>query len=116
MQCWFTSKEISSYFSGKTTKIKIPVKILGNPIQKKIWNQIRKIPRGKTNSYGNIAKKLKISPRFVGKICGENKLVLVIPCHRVIRTDGTLGGFSAKTGVKLKEKLLKFEKLTRLVH
>ncbi len=109
-------KEISSYFSGKTTKIKIPVKILGNPIQKKIWNQIRKIPRGKTNSYGNIAKKLKISPRFVGKICGENKLVLVIPCHRVIRTDGTLGGFSAKTGVKLKEKLLKFEKLTRLVH
>ena len=49
-------KEISSYFSGKTTKIKIPVKILGNPIQKKIWNQIRKIPRGKTNSYGNIAK------------------------------------------------------------
>ena len=109
-------KEISSYFSGKTTKIKIPVKILGNPIQKKIWNQIRKIPRGKTNSYGNIAKKLKISPRFVGKVCGENKLVLVIPCHRVIRTDGTLGGFSAKTGVKLKEKLLKFEKLTRLVH
>jgi len=52
----------------------------------------------------------------VGKVCGENKHLLVIPCHRVIRSDGSLGGFSATSGVKLKEKLLKFERLARLIH
>ena len=100
----------------KIRKIKIPIKIIGKPIQKKIWNELKKIPRGKTKSYAYIAKKLKISPRYVGKVCGENKHVLVIPCHRVIRSDGSLGGFSATAGVKLKEKLLKFERLARLVH
>ena len=79
-------------------------------MQKKIWNELKKIPKGKTKSYGNIAKKLKISPRYVGRVCGENKHVLIIPCHRVIRSDGTLGGFSAPEGVKLKQRLLEFEK------
>ena len=79
-------------------------------MQKKIWNELKKIPKGKTKSYGNIAKKLKISPRYVGRVCGENKHVLIIPCHRVIRSDGSLGGFSAAKGVKLKQRLLEFEK------
>ena len=52
----------------------------------------------------------------MGKVCGENKHLLVIPCHRVIRSDGSLGGFSATSGVKLKEKLLKFERLAGLIH
>ena len=51
-----------------------------------------------------------MSPRYVGRVCGENKLVLIVPCHRVIKSDGSLGGFSAVEGVKLKERLLKFEK------
>ena len=80
-------------------------------MQKKVWNELKKIPKGKTKSYGSIAKKLKISPRYVGKICGENKHILIVPCHRVIRSNGSLGGFSAAKGVKLKEKLLKFEKI-----
>ena len=79
-------------------------------MQKKIWSELKKIPKGKTKSYGNIAKKLKMSPRYVGRVCGENKLVLIVPCHRVIKSDGSLGGFSAVEGVKLKERLLKFEK------
>jgi len=111
-----TKKKFLSYFQGKIRKIKIPIKVIGKPIQKKIWNELKKIPRGKTKSYGYIAKKLKISPRYVGKVCGENKHLLVIPCHRVIRSDGSLGGFSATSGVKLKEKLLKFERLARLIH
>ena len=109
-------KKFTSYLQGTTKKINIPIKITGNSVQKKIWNELKKIPKGKTNSYGNIAKKLKISPRYVGKVCGENKHVLIIPCHRVIRSDGSLGGFSTAEGVKLKERLLKFEKLARFVH
>ena len=61
-------------------------------------------------SYGKIAKKYKLSPRHIGKICSQNNLLLLVPCHRVIRTDGTLGGFSSAGGIKLKKKLLEFEK------
>ena len=98
------------YCKKKTKKTKIPIKIIGNKFQKKIWNELRKIRKGKTKTYGEIAKKLNISPRYVGRVCGENKHVLIIPCHRVIRSDGSFGGFSAPNGLKLKEKLLKFEK------
>ena len=65
---------------------------------------------GKTKSYGEIAKKYKLSPRHVGKICGQNKLLLLVPCHRVIRTDGNIGGFTSIGGIKLKKRLLDFEK------
>ena len=65
---------------------------------------------GSTKSYGDIAKKHNISPRYVGKICGQNKLLLLVPCHRVIRSDGDLGGFSSSGGSNLKKKLLDFEK------
>ena len=61
-------------------------------------------------NYGTIAKRFKLSPRHVGKICSQNKIPLVIPCHRVIRSDGSLGGFSARGGISLKKKLLRFEK------
>ena len=60
-------------------------------------------------SYLSGAKKLKVSPRYVGKVCGQNKHLLAIPCHRVIRSDGNLGGFSSIGGVSLKQKLLDFE-------
>jgi len=76
-----------------------------------VWNELKKIKLGKTKSYGEIAKKLNLSPRHVGKICGQNKIPLIIPCHRVIRSDGTMGGFSAIGGISLKKKLLKFENL-----
>ena len=83
---------------------------MGNQIQKKVWIELKKIKWGQTETYGKIAKKYKLSPRHVGKICGQNKLLLVVPCHRVIRTGGGLGGFSAIGGIKLKKKLLEFEK------
>ena len=106
-----TRININKFFLKKSKNIKIPFKIIGNKIQKKVWEEIREIKFGKTKTYGDIAKKLKISPRYVGKICGENKLLFIIPCHRVIRSDGKLGGFSAKGGIKLKKKLLEFEKI-----
>ena len=103
-------KNILRFFDKKTPNIKIPHKIKGNQIQKKIWSELKKIKIGQTKSYGRIAKKYKLSPRHVGKICSQNKLVLLVPCHRVIRTDGNLGGFSSVGGIKLKKKLLEFEK------
>ena len=103
-------KNLVNFLNHKTIEIKIPHLISGNNIQKKTWNLMKRVKKGQTLSYGKLAKKLKITPRYVGRICGQNKLVLLIPCHRIIRGDGTLGGFTAIGGIKLKEKLLNLEK------
>ena len=84
--------------------------IEGNIIQKKVWKELIRIKLGKTKSYGEIAKKFKLSPRHIGKICAQNKIAIAIPCHRVVRSDGSMGGFSARGGIILKQKLLDFEK------
>jgi len=105
-------KKVSLYFQNKTKKIDIEIKVQGNQLQKKIWRELRKIKKGEVKSYGEIAKKLGISPRYVGRVCGQNQHILVIPCHRILRSDGTLGGFTAPGGINLKKKLLKFEGLT----
>ena len=84
--------------------------IEGNVVQKKVWKELIRIKLGKTKSYGAIAKKFKLSPRHVGKICGQNKIAIAIPCHRVVRSDGSMGGFSSRAGIILKKKILDFEK------
>jgi len=101
--------KINSFFNKKKKRIKSNFLIEGNTIQKKVWHELTKIKIGKTKSYGEIAKKFKLSPRHIGKICGQNKIPLAIPCHRVIRSDGTMGGFSSSGGIILKKKLLNFE-------
>ena len=103
-------RNLSKFFSKRSINIKANYKLEGNQIQKKIWNELKNIKFGKTKSYGEIAKKYNISPRHVGKICGQNRLMLLIPCHRVIKSDGSIGGFSSSGGINLKKKLLKFEK------
>ena len=102
-------KKIISFFQKKTNKLDAKILFNGNPIQKKIWGELKKIKKGKVKTYGEIAKKLKISPRYVGRVCGENNHLLVVPCHRIITSDKTLGGFSSPGGIKLKRKLLEFE-------
>ena len=106
-------KNLLKYFQKKTNYIKANYKLVGNNTQKKIWNEMKKIKKGHTKSYGDLAKKFNLSPRYIGKICGQNKLPLIIPCHRVIKSDGSLGGFSGSGGIKLKEKILKFEREKR---
>ena len=98
------------YLNKKNFNISKTYQIRGNKIQKKVWGELKKIPFGKTKSYGEIAKKFRISPRQVGKICAHNKIPMAIPCHRVIKTDGSLGGFTSVGGIKLKKKILEFEK------
>ena len=104
------SKKLLKFFNKKITNIEVPHEMIGNQMQKKIWNELKKIKVGNTTTYGKIAKKYKLSPRHVGKICSQNKLVLLVPCHRVIKTDGGLGGFTSPGGIKLKKKILGFEK------
>ena len=104
------SKYIKLYTLGKLKNINVAYILSGSDLQNKIWKELSKIKFGTTVSYGYIAKKLKTSPRYVGNVCGQNNLLLIIPCHRVIRNDGTLGGFSGLGGIKLKRKLLNLEK------
>ena len=102
--------QINSYASGKLKNFKISYSFEGSSLQKKIWKELSKIKYGKVSTYGEIAKKVGTSPRYVGNVCGQNKLLLIIPCHRVIRSDGKLGGFSGRGGIKLKKRLLNLEK------
>ena len=100
---------LNKFLERKSKSFNCKILLKGSSAQKKVWNELKKIKFGKTKSYGEIAKKYKLSPRHVGKICGQNKLLFLIPCHRVIRSDGDLGGFSSIGGVNLKKKLLEFE-------
>ena len=102
-------KQILNYMQGKIKKFNISMIIKGSALQKKIWKELQKIPYGNTKTYGEIAKKLNTSPRYVGNVCGQNNHLLLIPCHRVIRSDGTLGGFSGLGGIDLKHKLIEME-------
>jgi|TARA_Y100000031_G_scaffold19718_1_gene20158 methylated-DNA-[protein]-cysteine S-methyltransferase len=99
-------KNLNNYFSKKTKKINSNILMEGSSLQIKIWKELIKIPYGETKSYGEIAKAVKTSPRYVGNVCGQNKHILIVPCHRVIRTDGSLGGFSSRGGLSLKKRLL----------
>jgi len=102
-------KILNDYFLGKNKKLQSNILMKGTKLQIKIWKELQKIPYGQTKSYGDIAKKIKTSPRYVGNVCGQNKHLLLVPCHRVIRSDGQLGGFSGLGGLKLKQRLLKLE-------
>ena len=86
-------------------------KLNGTKFQISVWKEIKKIPRGQTKTYKDIAVALKKpkSSRAVANACGKNPLLIEIPCHRVIRSDGKLGGYSGKGGMKQKRKLLKGE-------
>ena len=86
-------------------------KLIGTEFQINVWEEIKKIPKGQTKTYKDIALALKKpkSSRAVANACGKNPLLIEIPCHRVIRSDGKLGGYSGKGGVNQKRKLLKEE-------
>jgi methylated-DNA-[protein]-cysteine S-methyltransferase len=105
--------QIKQFLNKKIKKLTFKTKTVGSKKQLKVWNEIKKVRYAKTVSYNFISKKTKIHPRHVGRICGQNRLLLFIPCHRVIRSDGLLGGFSAKHGVDLKSKILKIERLNK---
>ncbi len=97
--------------TSKTNNLKIDVKLDVTAFQEKVLNQLILIPYGETKTYGEIAKKLKTSPRAVGNACRRNPVPIVIPCHRVVASKG-LGGYSGATEGEtqdIKRHLLKLE-------
>ena len=90
------------------------MKLKGTKFQLKVWNYLKKIPRGKVKTYSEVAKSIgkPLAVRAVANAIGKNPLAPQIPCHRVIRSDGSLGGYSGKGGIKTKRSLLKKEGIT----
>ena len=88
------------------------MKLKGTDFQIMVWNEIKKIPKGKVRTYKEIALAISRpkSSRAVANACGKNPFPIKIPCHRVIGSNGYIGGYSGKGGIKKKIDLLKFEK------
>jgi len=102
------AKIIRAYFSGDIDALdKLETDPLGTPFERSVWQALRKIPAGATDSYGALAKRLNSSPRAVGRANGRNPVGLVHPCHRIIGADGSLTGYAG--GLDRKEWLLKHE-------
>ena len=103
---------LRAYFKGERVEwLDIPTDLTGTPFQKKVWRTAMAIPYGETRTYGWIARQVGApgASRAVGNALGRNPVPLIVPCHRVVRSDGSLGGFSAKQGVALKKRLLRLE-------
>ncbi len=91
------AQEVKEYLARKRTSFSVRTQpIGGTTFQRRVWAQLQTIPRGETVSYQQLAKEIgePDAVRAVGSACGANPLPLMIPCHRVLRTDGTLGGFA----------------------
>lgn len=104
-----TILELEEYFEGTRTKFSVPFDLRGTEFQKSVWKQLLKIPYGTTTTYTAIAKKIKNpkAVRAVGAANGKNPLCVLIPCHRVVGSNGSLTGFSG--GLKIKQQLLDLE-------
>jgi O-6-methylguanine DNA methyltransferase len=103
-------KELSEYVNGRRKTFDASLAFVGSEWQKTVWMELRHIPFGETRSYGEIADYLGRpgAARAVGRANASNVLPVVVPCHRVIAADGTLGGFNG--GLHLKERLLEHER------
>ena len=103
-------KELDEYFKGKRKTFSLPLNPKGTEFQKRVWEELRKIPYSETVSYQDIALRLgnKNLTRAVGGANNKNPIIILIPCHRVIGKNGSLTGFAC--GVDIKEKLLKLQK------
>ncbi len=100
--------QLDQYFKGQRKEFKIKLNPQGTEFQKKVWHEISQIPFGRTVTYAHIAHKIKSKAiRAIGTAIGKNPMSIVVPCHRVIRSDGSLGGYNG--GLKAKTKLLSIE-------
>lgn len=90
-------KQLSEYFSGMRKEFSLPLSPDGTSFEKAVWDELLKIPFGETRSYREIAMAVgkPTASRAVGNAVGKNPLLILVPCHRVITSDGRLGGFSA---------------------
>ncbi|MBI1755739.1 MAG: bifunctional transcriptional activator/DNA repair protein Ada [Fimbriimonas ginsengisoli] len=103
-------EELAAYFKGELREFKTPLRAPGTSFQMKVWERLRAIPYGQTLSYGEMARDIGVpdAQRAVGKANGDNRLAIIIPCHRVVRADGTLCGYGG--GMWRKRWLLDLER------
>lgn len=103
-------KELEDYFEGGQQEFKTPLFLIGSPFQKRVWEELRKIPSGETRSYTEIAALIGKPTAFraVANANGANQLAIVVPCHRVINSNGALGGYGG--GIPRKKWLIDLEK------
>lgn len=103
-------KELNQYFDGKLSDFQTPLFFIGTPFQKRVWEALQRIPYGETRSYADVAAIIgrPTAHRAVANANGANQMAIVIPCHRVINSDGKMGGYGG--GLHRKDWLLKLEK------
>lgn len=103
------ARQLREYFAGERAEFDLPLAPEGTAFQRAVWRQLQQIPYGQTISYGELARRVgnPKASRAVGSANGANPLPIVIPCHRVIAGDGTLGGFGG--GLPTKQMLLALE-------
>lgn len=101
--------ELGEFLAGKRKDFSVPVVMAGTGFQERVWRALCEIPYGTTVSYGQLARRAGADGgmRAVGRANGDNRIAIVVPCHRVIRADGHLGGYSG--GLDLKRRLLDLE-------
>ena len=101
---------IGGFLRGEGALARVPLDIRGTVFQRRVWEELRRIPRGETRTYQDIARAVgaPAAVRAVGSACGANPLALVVPCHRAVRTDGGLGGYA--WGLARKKRLLALER------
>jgi methylated-DNA-[protein]-cysteine S-methyltransferase len=106
-------RQLQEYFAGTLREFEIPLFMDGTDFQKKVWKDLQKIPYGETITYGELAKRIgdPKAVRAVGAANGQNPLPIIVPCHRVIGSDGNLTGFGG--GLENKRKLLELESRQR---
>ena len=98
-----TAKEqLERYRENPDAGFDLPLRVEGSALERAVWNAMCAIPRGGTRTYGELARELGSDPRVIGQACGDNRLPIVIPCHRIVAADG-LGGFAHATSGYLLE-------------
>jgi methylated-DNA-[protein]-cysteine S-methyltransferase len=96
------AKQLEHYRENPDARFDLPLRIEGSALERNVWDAMCAIPRGRTRTYGELARELGADPRAIGQACGDNRLPIVIPCHRVVAADG-IGGFAHSTGGYLLE-------------
>lgn len=106
--------QLQDYFDGERTEFSLPLNPHGSAFRRTVWDALRRIPPGETRSYLDIAREIGCrSPRAIGQANGDNPIPIIIPCHRVVAADGSLGGYSGGEGPATKRYLLALEARAR---
>ncbi len=105
-------RQLKRYFAGRLKVFDLKLATRGTDFQKRVWKMMSDIPYGETATYGGMAMALGSGPRPVGMACARNPLPIIVPCHRVLGSGGSEGGYSGGQGLPTKHKLLALEGVT----